>query len=139
MESEVAREGTDVRRYVEPIRSRWWLILAIVAIATAATYLYYDHKPKEYTASSDVYVQTSPLDRALFGDNTGADPDRNNQNQAKLLLSRTVAEQVAQRLRFKGDPAELLGAVKVKVTSGADFVNVKATQPTPRDAARLAN
>src|SRR3954447_16569691 len=110
MDTQVAPETTDVRRYVEPIRSRWWLILAIVLAATAAAYFYYDSKPKKYTASSDVYVQASPLDRALFGTDTAEDPDRNNQNQAKLLLSRTVAEQVATRLRFKGDPKELLAA-----------------------------
>jgi Mrp family chromosome partitioning ATPase/capsular polysaccharide biosynthesis protein len=139
MDSQVTPESTDVRRYLEPIRSRWWLILAIVAIATAATYLYYDHKQKEYTASSAVYVQTSPLDRALFGNDNAQDPDRNNQNQAKLLLSRTVAQQVARRLHFAGDPAALLDAVKVTVNSGSDFVTVKATQPTPAGAARLAN
>lgn len=138
MDSQLAPEPTDVRRYIEPIVSRWWMILAVVAIATAATYLYYNSRPKEYTASSDIYVRTSPLDRQVFGTDTG-DPDRNTADQAKLLRSRTVAEQVADRLKFRGDPAELLSAIKVKSSSGSDFVNIKGTQSTPRAAARLVN
>lgn len=139
MDSHAAPETTDVRRYLEPIRSRWWMILAIVVIATAGTYFYYDRQPKEYTASTDLYVQTSPLDKALFGTNSGIDPDRNNADQAKLLTSRSVAEAVAQRLKFPGPPAELQSAINVTTGSGSDFVTISATQPSPFEAARLAN
>jgi polysaccharide biosynthesis transport protein len=115
------------------------MILAIVLIATAATYLYYDSKPKEYTASTDLYVQTSPLDRALFGADSAVDPDRNNVDQAKLLLSRSVAEEVASKLHFRGPPDALQSAIDVKTSSGSDFVTIKATQSNPVAAARLAN
>ncbi len=138
MDSQLAPEPTDIRRYIEPIVSRWWMILAVAAIATAATYFYYDSKPKEYTASSAVYVRTSPLDRQVFGDNT-ADPDRNTSDQAKLLRSRTVAERVAKRLDFRGDPVALLSAIKVNTSTGSDFVSIKGTQPSPKAAARLVN
>lgn len=138
-DSQAATESTDVRRYVEPIRSRWWMILAVVALATAGTYFYFDSKPREYTATTDVYVRTSPLDRALFGGDTPVDPDRNTNDQAKLLQSRSVAEQVARRLDFKGDPGELSSNIDVRNASGSDFITIDATQSTPAAAARLAN
>jgi Mrp family chromosome partitioning ATPase/capsular polysaccharide biosynthesis protein len=138
-DSQAASETTDIRQYVEPIRSRWWLILAVAALATAGTYFYFDSKPREYTATTDVYVRTSPIDRALFGGDTPVDPDRNTNDQAKLLKSRTVAEQVAQRLDSKEDPASLLSALVVKNTAGSDFVTINATRSTPAGAARLAN
>jgi Mrp family chromosome partitioning ATPase/capsular polysaccharide biosynthesis protein len=115
------------------------MILAIVVLATGGTYLYYDSKPKEYTASTDLYVQTSPLDRALFGTDSAIDPDRNNTDQAKLLRSRSVAEAVARRLHYQGDPADLQGGIDVRTSTGSDFVTISATQGTPVAAARLAN
>ncbi len=115
------------------------MILVIAALATAGTYYYYESKPKQYTASTDLYVQTSPLDRALFGSDSAADPDRNNVDQAKLLESRSVAEAVASRLHFRGDPGALQSAIDVKTTTGSDFVTISATQATPDAAARLAN
>jgi tyrosine-protein kinase len=141
MDSQASPETTDVRRYITPVWSRRWMILAVVVLATAATYLYYNSKPKQYTASSDIYVQTSPLDRALFGtDASGAlDPDRNTADQAKLLRSRSVAETVAKRQHFSGDPRALLSAIDVKASSGSDFVTIKATQSSPAAAAQLAN
>jgi len=139
MDSQATPETTDVRRYIEPIRSRWWLIVLIVALATGATYFYYDSKPREYTASTDLFVQTSPLDRALFGADSQVDPDRNNVDQAKLLRSRSVAEAVARRLHFRGGAKSLQAAIDVKTVSGSDFVTISATRSTPAGAARLAN
>lgn len=139
MDSQAAPETTDVRRYIEPVRSRWWMILLIVALATAGTYYYYDRKPKEYTASTDLNVQASPVDRALFGAQNQFDPDRANLDQAKLLRSRSVAEAVAEQLHSRGGAASLQSAIGVTTSSGSDYITITATQGTPAAAARLAN
>lgn len=129
----------DLRAYVEPIWARRWLVLLIVVIATGATYAYFTKQPKEYTASTDVFVQTSELDRALFGAEVGSDPDRNTANQASFLRSRSVAEGVAKRIGFKGSPGELSKKIEVVSAEGNDFVTIRATDSTPARTAKLAN
>ena len=46
---------------------RWWLILAVVPVVTVGTYLYYDHKPKVYTASTELFVQPSTVNQLCWG------------------------------------------------------------------------
>jgi succinoglycan biosynthesis transport protein ExoP len=139
MESHASPERIDVRSYLEPIWARKWLVLAIVVVATAATYAYFTTQPKEYTASTDVFVQTSELDRALFGAGADTDPDRNTANQASFLRSRAVAARVAKKLDYKGRPGDLSKRIEVERAEGNDFVTISATGSTPRSAARLAN
>jgi succinoglycan biosynthesis transport protein ExoP len=139
MENHTSPEGIDREGYVGPIWARKWLVLAIVAVATAATYAYFSTQPKEYTASTNVFVQPSELDRALFGTASETDPDRNTANMASLLRSRTVAERVARRLDYRGPTTELSSKLEVERAEGNDFVTIRTTASTPRGAARLAN
>ena len=133
------QERIDVRAYLEPIRSRWWMILLVVALATAAAYLYSDSRPKQYTAATDVFVQTSELDRALFETAAELDPERNAANLAAFLQSRAVAERVAEKIGFSGEPSGLTGQIAVERTEGNDFITISATDSTSRGAAKLAN
>jgi Mrp family chromosome partitioning ATPase/capsular polysaccharide biosynthesis protein len=131
-------EPADLREYLRPLLTRWWLILAVVAVATGGTYAYYAAKPKEYTATTQVFLEASQVDQALFGA-TPASDDRNTQNQVVLLTSRSVAKAVARRIDYEGDPGELLSSIRATPESGSDFVRVEATSDAPRRAARLAN
>jgi Mrp family chromosome partitioning ATPase/capsular polysaccharide biosynthesis protein len=139
METQGSAERIDVRSYVQPIWSRRWLVLAVVVIATAATYLYFDRQPREYTASTDVFVQVSELDRTLFGSSVDSDPDRNTANQASFLRSRAVASRVARQVHYKGPAADLTKKITVERAEGNDFITIRATDSTPIKAAGLAN
>lgn len=113
--------------------------MAIVVAATLGTYAYFASQPKEYTASTDVFVQVSELDRVLFGAAVDTDPDRNTANQASFLRSRAVAERVARRGNYPGPPGDLTDRIAIERVEGNDFVTISATDPTPTGAADLAN
>ena len=140
MESDSTRPQTDLADYFRPLWARRWIVLVIVVAVTGGTYLYYSSKPDEYTAQTKVFVETSSIDEVLFG-NQGqvTETDRNTQNQATLLKTRDVAEEVARRIDFKGDPAALLGQVEITPSKGTDFVTITATAASPKRAAALAN
>src|SRR4051794_19431958 len=112
----------DLRQYLTVPWARKWLILVTTLLAGVAAFLYFSQKPKQYTSSTAIFVQSSPVDAALFGGSGGGDPQRNTQNLADLISTRAVAAQAARTLHFRGDPIFLLGAVRVSAASGADIV-----------------
>jgi Mrp family chromosome partitioning ATPase/capsular polysaccharide biosynthesis protein len=132
-------EPLDPRAYLRPIWTRRWIVLAIVVAVAGATYAWYSTRPKEYTAQAQVYVQASSLDQVLYGEVAYIDDQRNTQNQAALLKSRSVGEAVARRIGYRGDPGALLNAVTATPATSSDFVTITAKQHSARAAAALAN
>lgn len=139
MQEDLTAAHVDPRAYLRPIWARKWYILAAVIVTTAATYFYYDHKPREYRATASVFVKSSALDQALAGGFTFTDDQRNTANQAALIRTRSVAKEVAQDIGYKGDPGALLGSVSATAASETDFVTITATQGSASEAPRLAN
>jgi Mrp family chromosome partitioning ATPase/capsular polysaccharide biosynthesis protein len=132
-------ENRDIRELVEPLRRRWWIVAAIALVISAITYLHYRGSPPTYTASTTVYVQPSPLDALLGGTAATTDADRTVNNQARLVMTPAVANEVARKLNFKGDPRELLTFVNAVAAENSDFVQIEATASDPQFAADVAN
>jgi polysaccharide biosynthesis transport protein len=141
MQKQSEADSLDLRDYVRPIWDRRWLIVAIVVIATVATYFYYAAKPEEYTAYSKLFLETSELDRALAGVDAAAspDPERTATNMASIVESPVVAKEAARNMGFGGDPRSLLGQIDATSTQGSDFLDISAVAGDPREAAQLAN
>ncbi len=124
--------------YLGPILSRKWLILAVVVLATAGTYAYYERQPARYEASTKVFLgQASSDPLAAVGGSFGS--DREIQNQATLLTSREIVARVAKRIGYRGSLDALAGRVVAAPSEGSDFVTVTASSADPREAARVAN
>ena len=132
-------EPTSLADLIRPVWSRKWLILAIIVAATVGTYLYFDSRPKEYTAETALYLQATDFEQVLGLGGTSVDPNRNAQNIATLLTSRAVAVEVARRLKDGRSPQELLSHVDASAAQQSDFISVSATDSTPGGAAKLAN
>jgi Mrp family chromosome partitioning ATPase/capsular polysaccharide biosynthesis protein len=131
-------ERSDFRDYLRPIVSRWWLVVMVVAIATAGTYVYSKRLPKEYTAATSLYVSNSATDKILVGADA-APSDRDVANIAALITSRPVARAVARETGYRGGLGDLLRRVTAKPASDSDFITVTATGPTAAVAADRAN
>jgi polysaccharide biosynthesis transport protein len=134
-------ETTDLRDYFRPLWTHKWLVLLVVAVATAGTYLYTNHKPRQYRTSTSLYLQVSDLDQALegLGGSTPIDPDRNAQNLAILLHSRAVGVEAAKRYGPGETAGSILGSVSASPSVGSDFLNITATARSGATAARIAN
>jgi succinoglycan biosynthesis transport protein ExoP len=118
---------------------RWWLVIAIGLIVSAATYVYFDRQPPTYTAATSVVIEGSSLRSALGEPVATGDPDRNARNESILLTSREVAAEAARELGFEGDPRALLGSISAAPVADADFLQISATTGDPVQAADLAN
>jgi tyrosine-protein kinase len=133
-----AAETPNLQDYLAPVWRFKWIILALAFAVALATYFYYDSKPRTYESSTDIYLGTSGVEELVTGtEQTGS--ERELANQARVLRSRPVAERVAKKVGFKGDPEALLGALQVVADPDADFLTLVAVWSDPDGAARLAN
>ena len=131
-------EQKDIRAYLRPVLKRWWLIVAVVPIVTIGTYLYYDHKPKVYTASTELYVQSSPINQLLLGGSGSSSTEATVENLAVLIQTKTVADEAAKKLA-KAHASVAGGSVIAQPLEKSSFIAITANAPTPRGAAQLAN
>jgi len=121
-------EPVDLRELLWPIRSRWWLIVAVVVVATAGTYLYYSVQPKRYTASTDILIRPSEADPGF----SSGDAGRTSKNILRLLESSPVVESVKHDVGVSGH-------VSASASTDSDFVTITVTANSAENAARLAN
>ena len=135
---EEPQQSLDFRDYLRPLRNRWWLIVITVVVVTAGTYIYYDRQPEVYSATSQLFVETSSLEQVLFGSGGGR-PEETIDDLSLLLQTTPVAEQVAVDTGFTGDPRALLGSVSAAGDGASSFIFVTAQAGSPSDAANLAN
>lgn len=118
---------------------RWWLVLGIALVVAGVTYALQARKPVTYTASTSVFLQSSPIRNALGEPIVQGDPTRVARNEATLLQSREVAAVVARDIGYEGDPRALLGSISANPIPDADFLQITATAGSGADAAELAN
>jgi succinoglycan biosynthesis transport protein ExoP len=123
--------------YVRPVLSRWWIVLIVVIVSTAGTYVYYDRQPKVFKATTRIFTNS---EAAIPGTNTDSqETGREAQNAATLLTSRSTATVVARKLSFRASPQAIAGSLTAVTTEGTDFITITATRGTGAQAAELAN
>jgi len=126
--------------YLRPVWRFKWAALAIVIVATAATYVYFDHKPRTYEASTQLYVGQSDINSLLSSQTANPAVDqRSLANQARLVTTPNVAAVVIRRLGLNTTPDSLLEGISVRPDTSADFLTIVAEAPSARLAAQLVN
>src|SRR4051812_42073699 len=116
-------QSTDLRTYFEPIRRRWILIVALVAVATVGTYHYYSGKPKTFQTSTDLLIGSQNADLLPSGQTSGSS-DRTLANLSRILRTDAVAAEAGKRLNFRGDPRALLGQVTAAPQGDSDVITI---------------
>lgn len=129
----------DPRTYLRPLRRWWWLILVIVIPVTVGTYFYYEHQPKVYQASTQIYIQpSSKLEQVLFGSGSFTDTAAVN-NLALLVSTAPVANEAARELKKQGLAGQVSGGVSAAPVEESSFIGITGVSNTPQGAAILAN
>ena len=125
----------DIRDALRPVKARLWLIVVCVALATALTYYHYSSQPKEYAASTKLYIGSSdPTQLANLYSS-----DRVTTDLAGIVTSPAVQALAFEELRASGNAGAALGSVSASPVAGSDFVTVSATSRSGAGAAALAN
>ncbi|HEX8742082.1 MAG TPA: Wzz/FepE/Etk N-terminal domain-containing protein [Thermoleophilaceae bacterium] len=135
-------EQQGLQRYVNTIRERIKLILAVTVLTTLAAVGYLAVAPKIYEAKSELLVTPVPADDpALSGlpiIRHSSDPTRDVETAARLIANRQVAERVRREVG-PGAPDPLLDHVTAEPVAQSNLVAITARAESARDAQRIAN
>jgi succinoglycan biosynthesis transport protein ExoP len=137
------RSEQPLRRYLEALRERWWLVLLVAAICTGAAVAYALTASKVYEAHADMLVTPVPDDQtAVLGlglIRKAADPTRDVTTAARLIDNPEVAARVVRDLGIRARPGSLLDDISVEPIAQSGVLAVTASGASPREAQRLAN
>jgi capsular exopolysaccharide synthesis family protein len=140
------RPRADTRgavRYLDTIRERWPLIVAMTLVAFAVALAYVATTPKRYRAEADILVTPVSGNEAATAGlgliTESNDPTQTVSTAARLIDTPGVAELTRARLRISGSAHALLQDVSAEPIAQSSLVAVQAERGSPYDAARIAN
>ncbi|MCB0875118.1 MAG: Wzz/FepE/Etk N-terminal domain-containing protein [Solirubrobacterales bacterium] len=134
-------EQQSLRRFLETIRERIWIVVVSVMITTAAAGLYVATADSVYEAETQ--IQVVPIDdpdgrlSSLGLINNSSDPLRAIETSVALITSRGAAERVAAET--DRSPDSILRDISAEPIAESDVVSLTASAPTAVGAADLAN
>jgi Mrp family chromosome partitioning ATPase/capsular polysaccharide biosynthesis protein len=131
---------TDTLALLRPVIRRKWLVLAIVVASTVGTYFLSARNPALYRSSTQILVSSSKVASIVApGQDAVGGSDRNDADQATLLLSKAVSQAVVKQLNLQEAPEALASQVTAAPVVGSDFVTVTVVDTSPTRAAAVAN
>lgn len=129
----------DPRRYLRQAWRRKWLLLAVVVLIPAATYVVTDRQSKVYEASTLLKVQPQTVsisNQISFGTSGSTET-------ARIIRTTAVAKEAARELGEDPNSAgSLLGSISTTVadeTTDTGFLTITASASEPKRAANIAN
>jgi tyrosine-protein kinase len=138
-----ADEEEGLRRYVETIRERIWLVVITIVITTGISIAYVLIAPKTYEATANLLVTSvatdDPAIRSLPLIFESSDPTRDVETGSQFVNNTDVAATVKQDLSRSESPQDLLKKISVQPVAQSNIVAVTAKGDTPEEARQLAN
>lgn len=136
-------EQEGLTRYVQTLRDRIWIVVAMVAITTGVAVLYVSTATKMYEATADVQVIPAPQGESQFANlpllRSSSDPTRDVETAAQQFTNIDVAERVVKKLDLSVDPMTLLDDVTAEPVAQSNILAITATASDPQLAQDLAN
>ncbi|HEY3728975.1 MAG TPA: Wzz/FepE/Etk N-terminal domain-containing protein [Solirubrobacteraceae bacterium] len=130
-----------LRDLLRPVAAHRWLLLAIVAVAVAASVAYSATKKPVYQATASVQYQDETYALGLVG--LAATPtqtaDQLASAGAQTIIQPGVAARVKHQLHSPLSVDDLTATVSASVQPSSNLVDVTATAASAKQAQRLAN
>lgn len=138
-----AADQAGLKRYLETVRERLWLVVLAVVVATGVAVLYVATTPKSYEAQASLLISpVSSADPTFAGlpvIRDSNDPTRDVETASQLVTTPQVARLAQQSLGSRDTPQQLLRRVSVLPVANSNIISITATGRSPASAARLAN
>lgn len=137
-------EEEGLRRYVEIIRERLFVVVLAVAVTTGIAILYVSLAPKTYKAQAELLVTPVTVSgedvtlRSLPLIFASSDPVRDVET-ASQFVNLNVAERVKTELKSSDTPRALLSRVSAEPVAQSNIVAITAKEDSPEKAQDLAN
>ncbi|MCJ7702848.1 MAG: polysaccharide biosynthesis tyrosine autokinase [Anaerolineales bacterium] len=136
MESQLL--GDDLRRYVS-LLWRWaWLVILIIVLSGATTYVVSIQMPPVYQASSSLLINEAPGTKATDYSSI-ITSERLTQTYAKMLVQKPVLTEVITRLDLTMDINNLKQMITVQPVVDTQLIDIKVEDTDPIRAAAIAN
>jgi capsular exopolysaccharide synthesis family protein len=136
-------EHEGLRRYVETIRERLWLVVFCVVVTTGIAILYAALATKQYEGEANMLItpvsSSDPALASLGLIRESTDPTRDVETASKLITSPSVAAIAKRNLRTSESTEALLGKVSASPIASSNLVAITATDTSPSGARDIAN
>jgi len=136
-------EEEGLRRYVETIRERIWLVLLTILLTTGIAVAYVFLAQKTYEATASILVTSVSTDDAAIRSLPlifeSSDPTRDVETGSQFVNNVDVAASVRRELGLSDSPRDLLDKISVQPVAQSNIVAVTAKGDTPSEARELAN
>jgi Mrp family chromosome partitioning ATPase len=131
-------ETSDATAIFAPLWRRKWLILAVGIVVAVASYVYYKHAQRTYSASTQVYLGAS-TEEATAGEKLPKASSGEVTDQA-TIINAIVIEEVRHQIRKEHKGGLIRYAkVKAKASEKGEFITISAEAHTDRGTVLLVN
>jgi len=127
--------------YVSAIARRWWLVVALAAVAGIVAFTFSSNQPKRYDASARVLLDNAePVNVLLHAMAPQSfDPERALNTDIALVKLDSVAVRVRKQLKLRLTTAQLLSQVTAAPVGTSNIIAITARDESPKRAANIAN
>jgi tyrosine-protein kinase len=136
-------EQQGLKRYLETLRERVWIIVACVVVAVAVAEAYVVTADKVYEAQADLLITPVPTENATLVSlgllRESNDPSREVDTATQLVTTHAVAERVSDQLGGSRSADDLLNDVDAQPVAQSNIVAVTAKGGSPTEAKDVAN
>ena len=119
-------EQQGLRRYLETLRERIWIIAACVILALGAAITYVIVADPVYEAQADILITPVPTENETLVSlgllRESNDPSREVDTATQLVTTHAVAERVSNDLGGDQSPEDLLNDVKAEPVAQSNIV-----------------
>jgi Mrp family chromosome partitioning ATPase len=136
-------EPEGLRRYVDTIRERIWIVVIAVAVTTFIAILYVLTATKTYEGTADLLVTPlvtdDPAIHSLPIIFESSDPTRDVETASQFVTNNEVATRVKTDQNLSDSPSTLLSKISAAPVAQSNIVAVTASADSPEQARDLAN
>jgi len=135
-------ENAQVLDYLRAIRRRWRLVLLLTVLVAGSALATSVTAQKQYDATVDLLLRDEAPVNSLLDPGASAgsnDPVRELNTNVELIEVTSTAEQVRRRLGLDRSIDALLEQVDTETSGDSNIVSLRARDPDPVLAARIAN
>jgi tyrosine-protein kinase len=136
-------EEEGLKRYIETIRERIWLVVIMLVITTGAALLYVTTAQKTYEAEAQLLITPTPATDPVLA-SLGllletSDPTRDVETATQLVKTPQVAALVKESLHSSETTQTLLTKISSDPVAQSNLIAITATANSPEEARDLAN
>jgi len=128
----------EPREYLDILRRRWMSIVIITLVTLASVAAATLMMPKAYTATTRVFFAVSGDSVSDLAQGSSF-AEKQMASFAEVATSPKVLDQVVEQLGLNTTAVDLAGSIEASVPVDTVIIEIAATDPNPRRAARIAN